>query len=130
TVDKRIAAMTKMARTGYPVGVVLAPIMPFDNWQEEYGDLLRRVAESLADTPCDLTFELITHRFTPGARETLLGWYPATALDMDVDKRERKFGKFGAAKYVYPAVTMKEIKTFFHNAIAEILPQARVLYFT
>ncbi|MBC8138515.1 MAG: radical SAM protein, partial [Fibrella sp.] len=63
TVDKRIAAMTKMARAGYPVGGVLAPIMPFDNWQEEYSDLLRRVAKSLADTPCDLTFELITHRF-------------------------------------------------------------------
>ncbi|MBC7805237.1 MAG: radical SAM protein [Akkermansiaceae bacterium] len=130
TVDKRIAALKKMAQAGYPVGVVLAPIMPFDDWQEEYGDLLRCIADALAATPCDLTFELITHRFTPGSRETLLGWYPATSLDMDVEKRERKFGKFGAAKYVYPAATMKEIKAFLTKQIAESLPSARVLYFT
>ncbi len=130
TVEKRIAAMRKMATAGYPVGVVLAPIMPFDDWQTQYRDLLFRIAEALAETHCDLTFELITHRFTPGSRETLLGWYPATGLDMDVDKRERKFGKFGAAKYVYPSVTMKEIKAFLTREIAELLPEARILYFT
>lgn len=130
TVDKRIAALQKMAQAGYPIGVVLAPIMPFEGWQEEYRDLLSRIAEALADTPCDLTFELITHRFTPGSRETLMGWYPATALDMNVEKRERKFGKFGAAKYVYPSVTMKEIKAFLTAEIATLLPGARILYFT
>ncbi len=130
SVYKRIAALRKMAAAGYPVGVVLAPIMPFEGWQEEYHDLLVRIAAALADTPCDLTFELITHRFTPGSRETLLDWYPATKLDMDTEKRERKFGKFGAAKYVYPSVTMKQIKSFLTQEIAQLLPSARVLYFT
>lgn len=131
SVDKRIAALRKMAQAGYPVGVVLAPIMPFDDWQAGYSDVLRRVADAVSHIPgCDLTFELITHRFTPGSRETLLGWYPATGLDMDTEKRERKFGKFGAAKYVYPAVTMREIKAFLTAQIAARLPEARVLYFT
>ena len=130
SVDKRIAALKKMAQAGYPVGVLLAPIMPFDGWQDEYADVIARVATALVDTPCDLTFELITHRFTPGSRETLLGWYPATGLDMDTDKRERKFGKFGAAKYVYPRAAMGEIKAFLTQAIADVLPKARVLYFT
>ena len=31
----------------------------------------------------DLTAELITHRFTPGSKEVLLGWYPRTQLEMD-----------------------------------------------
>ena len=130
SVEKRLAAMRKLAGAGYPVGVVLAPIMPFDGWRDEYRAVIWRVAETLANTPRDLTFELITHRFTPGSRETLLGWYPATSLDMDVEGRERKFGKFGAAKYVYPRATMGEIKAFLTAEIAGALPDARVLYFT
>ena len=131
SVDKRIAALRRMALAGYPVGVVLAPIMPFDGWQDGYAEVLSRVASAVADiTGVDLTFELITHRFTPGSRETLLGWYPATSLDLDVAKRERKFGKFGATKYVYPAVAMREIKGYLVAQIAATLPTARVLYFT
>ena len=48
SVDKRIAALRKMAIGGYPVGVVLAPIMPFDGWQDGYVDVLKRVAAAVA----------------------------------------------------------------------------------
>ena len=78
----------------------------------------------------DLTVECITHRFTDNSKDVLLGWYPRTKLEMDEAARTRKFGKFGAAKYVYPKDTMAELRSWFAAELAETLPQARTLYWT
>ena len=55
------------------MGLVIAPIMPVDDWEMEYGALLDQAAKALVDAP-DVTVELITHRFTPGSKEVLQGW--------------------------------------------------------
>ena len=49
---------------------------------------------------------------------------------MDPDQRSRKFGKFGAVKYVYPAAVMRELRTWFDHALRERIPDARPLYWT
>ena len=81
-------------------------------------------------TAADLTIELITHRFTPGSKDVLSDWYPATKLDMDEESRALKRGRFGSRKYVYRAETMRGLRSWFEAAIAERLPQARILYWT
>ncbi|HVF80916.1 MAG TPA: hypothetical protein VM884_03240, partial [Flavisolibacter sp.] len=63
----RIKALRKLALPmeqgggAYPIGVVLAPIMPIKDWQQHYTSLLNDLEEALLFAP-DLTFELITHR--------------------------------------------------------------------
>lgn len=113
----------------YPVGLVIAPIMLMEDWGDYYGQLLNSISEAL-DFDCDLTFELISHRFTPGSKEVLLNWYPQTNLDMDQAKRSVKRNKFGGTKYVYNSDTMKTLRHFFESEIARRFPQARVLYWT
>lgn len=113
----------------YPVGLVIAPIMLMEDWGDHYGQLLNSISEAL-DFDCDLTFELISHRFTPGSKEVLLNWYPQTKLDMDQAKRSVKRNKFGGTKYVYNSDTMKTLRHFFESEIARRFPQARVLYWT
>jgi spore photoproduct lyase len=130
-VADRLAALRTLARDGYPVGLTIAPIMPVPDWPEHYGLLLDQVAAAVAGVPgLDLTAELITHRFTPGSKEVLLGWYPRTKLEMDEESRSRKHGKFGAVKYVYPPGLMAELKNWFHREIAARLPSCQVLYWT
>ena len=130
-VATRLAGSGALARAGYPVGLTIAPIMPLGDWRAEYGALLAAAAAELAGVPdLDLTVECITHRFTPGSKQVLERWYPRTKLEMDPDARRRKFGKFGAVKYVYPAEAMRELRTWFEEALAEHLPAARVLYWT
>ena len=130
-VSQRLQALRRMAKAGYPVGLTIAPIMPVENWQQQYGDLLRGVAEALRDVPQpDLTAELITHRFTPGSKDVLLSWYPKTTLDLDEASRTQKRTKFGGFKYVYPKDPMREMRDWFEESIAEILPAARILYWT
>ena len=127
----RLAALRKLALDGYPVGLTIAPIMPVEDWRTHYGELLAGVAAAVDGVPdLDLTAELITHRFTPGSKEVLLGWYPRTRLEMDEESRTRKHGKFGAVKYVYPTGTMAELRTWFETEIARQLPACRILYWT
>lgn len=128
---RRIAALAQLAGTGYPVGLTIAPIMPIPDWQVSYGALLRAVADATAGIPgLDLTVECITHRFTAASKEVLTSWYPRTKLEMDESVRTRKFGKFGAAKYVYPKETMAELHSWFDSELATTLPAARALYWT
>lgn len=127
----RLAAMGRMARAGYPVGLTIAPILPIEDWREHYGRLIDDAASALAGVErVDLTAELITHRFTPGSKEVLTGWYPGSMLEMDEAARSRKLTKFGSVKYVYPAEQMRELRAWFERALAERLPAARLLYWT
>ena len=91
-------------------------------------DAVAAAADGVPDL--DLTAELITHRFTPGSKDVLLGWYPRTKLEMDEAARAQKRTKFGSVKYVYKRDVMAELRSWFNTALAERLPQARVLYWT
>ena len=127
--EARLRAMRRLGKAGYRIGAVLAPLMPFDDWREEYADMLQRLRGAL-DFAVDLTFEFITHRFTPGSKDILLEWYPKTTLDFDEDRRAKKRNKFGSYKFVYPREQMTELKEWFGEKIKDRFPEAEVLYFT
>ncbi|WP_419804514.1 spore photoproduct lyase family protein [Terriglobus sp.] len=131
TMAQRIRALRRMAMAGYPVGLTVAPIMPVEGWQAEYTALFTEIATALDGVAgLDLTAELITHRFTAGSREVLLGWYPKTTLDLAKENRSEKRNKFGGFKYVYPKDRMAQMREWFYAEIARVLPGARVLYWT
>jgi spore photoproduct lyase len=132
---RRVEALARMAGAGYPVGLTIAPIMPLEGWRDGYTELLDDVARALAPVAAsgidpDLTVELITHRFSPGSKAVLRGWYPRTRLEMDEEVRTLKRTKFGAQKFVYPRPVMTELRTFFETEIPSRLPGARILYWT
>jgi spore photoproduct lyase len=126
---KRLALPKEEGGGGYPIGVVLAPIMPIENWKELYRSVLEDLPEALSFAP-DLTFELITHRYTEGSKDLLREWYPNTTLDMSEENRTKKINKFGGTKYVFNKPVMEELKYFFCQEIGRLLPQAKILYWT
>lgn len=128
-VGTRLTGLRQLAEAGYPVGVVIAPIMPLEGWQGAYGELFD-LLEGTLDLPCDLTFELISHRFTDASKTVLSGWYPNSSLVMNETERDVKRNKFGGLKYVYRQNVMTELRSFFETEIALRFPQARLLYWT
>lgn len=129
--DARLGALRQVALAGYPVGLTVAPILPIPDWEEAYAALIRDAADALSGVPdLDLTAELITHRFTPGSKEVLRGWYPGSDLPLDETERARKLTKFGSVKYVLPKAQMDAMRAAITGHIARILPAARVLYWT
>ncbi|BAZ16495.1 spore photoproduct lyase [Calothrix sp. NIES-4071] len=129
SVASRLMGLRKLALAKYPVGLVVAPIMPMDDWEMHYSNLFDQISEAL-DFECDLTFELISHRFTPGSKEVLQTWYPHSKLDMDEEKRSVKRNKFGGTKYVYDNDIMKTLRRFFEGEIGRRFPNAKILYWT
>ena len=134
-IQARILVLRQMALPkqqgggGYPIGVVLAPIMPIPDWKQQYTNLLNDLQHNL-NFDTDLTFELITHRFTPGSRDVLMEWYPNTSLDFTETNRAIKRNKFGGHKYVYIKELMSELKTFFEYELHQRFPKAKILYWT
>ncbi len=135
SVAARLQALRKLALPrsqgggGYPVGLVIAPIMPIPDWETHYRQLLDQI-EAALDFSCDLTFELISHRFTPGSKDVLLEWYPNTSLEMNESGRALKRNKFGGIKYVYTREVMSELRRFFEKELAKRFPDASILYWT
>lgn len=126
---RTLASPAAQGGGGYPVGVVLAPVMPIPDWKQHYTELLDRLSKSL-DFSCDLTFELISHRFTLSSKDVLLQWYPNTSLDLDESERAVKRNKFGGQKFVYHPDMMKQLRSFFEKQIAQRFPWADILYWT
>jgi spore photoproduct lyase len=129
SLTERLAAAEKVAKAGYPLGFLVAPIIAEEGWKDSYRDLFKTVTDELNGKVSDLTFEFITHRFTKRAKNTILEVFPNTGLDLEEESRTFKFGQFGYGKYVYSKELFNEIKDYFYSLAKEFFPDAKVEYF-
>ncbi len=130
---ERLTAAAKVAAAGYPTGVIIAPIFLEGDWEKDYGDLLdllHQHLDRLALDPrrADLTFELITHRYTPKAKALITERFPETDLPMNEEGRRWKYGQFGYGKYIYDKDPMTRASEFFHEHIEKLFPGGSVQY--
>lgn len=136
SLESRLQALLQVRGNGYPVGIMIGPVIVFDGWEEEYRDLLTRVAEVWSapsedgQTPlsADLPIEVITHRFTSRAKSNILAVFPNTGLPLEEAERRLVRGQFGYYKFIYPKETMDTIRRFFSLEIEKRLPGARIEY--
>ncbi|GAB6085645.1 spore photoproduct lyase [Alkaliphilus crotonatoxidans] len=127
----RFRAAEKMSRAGYPLGFIIAPIILHENWKQEYSELFQGLKESLGQGARGfMTFELIQHRFTINAKNIIEERFPNTKLEMNPEKRIKKWGKYGRVKYVYPKDEAQEAKEFISNLILKHFPHGHIQYFT
>lgn len=128
---ERIEAAGKVAAAGYPLGFIIAPIIWYDRWEQGYAELLERLADTLPpEAERDLTFEMIQHRFTKTAKSVIEQRYPKTKLEMDIEKRKKKWGRWGRNKYVYQDEQQQALREFITERIFEHFPKANIDYFT
>ncbi|WP_079477499.1 spore photoproduct lyase [Halobacillus salinus] len=129
--DDRIEAAAKVAKAGYPLGFIIAPIYLYDDWKEGYRILFEKLHAKLPDYATkDLTFELIQHRFTKPAKRVIQKNYPMTKLEMDEEKRKYKWGRYGIGKYVYQKDEQEDMKSTLGGYINQYFPEASLEYFT
>ncbi len=129
--EQRIEAAAKVARAGYPMGFIIAPIIWHEGWEEGYAELLASLDAALpSDVRKDLTFELIQHRFTKTAKSVIEKRYPRTKLEMDIEKRKYKWGRWGQGKYVYPDEQADALRLFISERIFDHFPEGKIEYFT
>ena len=127
SLQERIEAAQKVSQAKYPLGFLIAPIITYDNWQQEYEEAIRALAEQIG-RDSNPTFELITHRFTKKAKSNIEQVFPNSTLPMDEEERQYKYGQFGYGKWVYPKETMADIKDFFEKTIAVAFSNSEIKY--
>lgn len=127
--ELRLDACEKIAKAGYPIGFIIAPVFLYDGWKEDYRDLLINLKNKLPkDLIHPITFEVISHRYTPKAKNIILKVFPETTLPMNDDERKYKYGQFGYGKYVYNKEQLVEIKEFFYVEIDSIFENKEIKY--
>lgn len=102
SVRKRIEAASKVIEKGYPTGFLIAPVFLEGDWKKEYDALLKILKDNISHMPNkDISFEIISHRFTTKAKNRILQVFPETTLPMNEENRSYKYGQFGYGKYIY-----------------------------
>lgn len=129
SIKARISAASKVMGAGYPVGFLIAPVFLYTNWKEEYREVIWDLKKALPkDYPYALFFEVITHRFTPKAKELIQDIFPNSTLPMNEEERIYKYGQFGYGKYTYKKEDMQNVKAFFQKELKEAFPQCEIKY--
>lgn len=125
--ERRLAAAQEVAGAGYPLGFIIAPVFLSPGWEEGYRGLLEELGRRFGGVD-DLTFEVITHRFTRRAKTNIEAIFPDHGLPMDEESRQFKYGQFGYGKFVYPAASLQLARGRFAGMLQEILPGSRLEY--
>ncbi|WP_024621423.1 spore photoproduct lyase [Metaclostridioides mangenotii] len=127
--NKRIEAAVKVAKAGYKVGFIIAPVFLYENWQSDYINLIKSIKEKLPkDFDQEIIFEVISHRYTTKAKNRILQIFPDTTIPMEDGDRKFKYGQFGYGKYVYTKDELAEMKAFFLLEIKNIFPNGIIKY--
>ena len=125
--EKRIDAAIKIIKAGYPMGFLIAPVFLYENWKDDYKNLLLHIHNKLPEeTQYPVTFEVISHRYTTRAKNVILEAFPQSQLPMDDEDRTFKYGQFGYGKYVYGKDQLAEMKDFFEKEINEIFTNKEI----
>lgn len=126
---ERVEAAFKVAKAGYPLGFIIAPVILYEGWQKDYRELIAALARVMPSSAAEnLSFEIITHRFTARAKNNILSIFPKTTLPMKEDERRFKFGQFGYGKYVYSQDEFSEVKDFFTEHLFSHFPHCKIEY--
>jgi len=127
--QNRIEAAIKVANAGYKIGFIIAPVFIYDNWKEEYKELIKSIKNKLPkDFDKQIIFEVISHRYTTKAKNRILEIYPDTLLPMNEEDRKYKYGQFGYGKYVYTKEQLDDMKDFFKTEIKAVFPNSIIKY--
>jgi len=127
--QNRIEAAIKVANAGYKIGFIIAPVFLYENWKEEYKELIKSIKDRLPkDFDKQIIFEVISHRYTTKAKNRILEIYPDTLLPMNEEDRKYKYGQFGYGKYVYTKEQLDDMKDFFKTEIKAVFPNSIIKY--
>lgn len=125
SLKRRIHALNLMADAGYRTGILIAPIILTDNYQELYSTLLDQLSDELSAKARENSFlELILMTYSFVHRKINEEAFPAATDLYDASKMTGR----GMGKYCYRPEVRREAEEWFTNAIHEKLKGMKILY--
>ncbi|MDR1630603.1 MAG: spore photoproduct lyase [Oscillospiraceae bacterium] len=121
----RIRALNDIAGAGYPVGLLIAPIILLPDWKRLYHDLIARLADELSPRVKQgslIEIILMTYSYVQDAINT--DAFPNAVPLLD---RATMTGR-GRGKYCYRNDVRAEVEAFLREELAACLPDMPILY--
>lgn len=121
----RVKALNAVCEAGYPVGMLIAPVILLPGWKRLYGGLIDYLSDALDRRVRENGFiEIIfmTYGFVQNAIN--LEAFPGGAALMDSTLMTGR----GKGKYCYRQAPRAEAEAFLRERLAEKLPDMQILY--
>lgn len=123
--NERIEAINKLAKAGYKVGILIAPIVLMDGWQELYTNLIKDLAEQLnAAVKKQVFFEFIFMTYSYIHRAINTEAFPSA---IDLYNPQLMTGR-GRGKYTYKTEIRQEGEELIKNLMVKCFPNNEIKY--
>ena len=125
SLNKRINAINKLCEAEYPVGILIAPVIMIDNWQNLYLNLVKQLSEELSDKAKKsmfieiifMTYSYIHRKINTEAFKNAIDLYDKNLMT----------GR-GRGKYCYKKDLRAQGEEFFKNVLPKYLPKCKIEY--
>ncbi len=121
----RIQALNSMCEAGYPVGLIIAPVILLPEWKQLYGELIDQLADALSSKVRISGFIemiLLTYSYVQNAINA--DAFPNAAQIFDPALMTGR----GRGKYCYRPEVRRDAEAFFREKLEQRLPTMPILY--
>ena len=125
SLSARIRALNKVAQAGYPVGLLIAPVILLPEWKRLYGELIEQLSDELSEKVVQsgfLEIILMTYSYVQNAINT-----EAFPNAVELFDRQTMTGR-GRGKYCYRNDVRTEAEAFLREKLAQKLGNMPILY--
>ena len=121
----RIEAINKLAEAGYKIGILIAPVIFVENWQELYSNLIKELSVKLSDkVKRQAFFEIIFMTYSYVHTKINEEAFPNA---INLYDKEIMTGR-GNGKYAYRINIRKEAETFLRDKMKKYFPNNKIEY--
>lgn len=121
----RIQAVNRLAQAGYPVGILIAPVILTERFCEEYGDLIEQLREALrSEARRSLFFEVIFMTYSFIHRAINEEAFPRAPQLYDPSRMTGR----GRGKYAYRPEEKEPAERFLREKLRHAFPEAKIVY--
>ena len=121
----RVEAINKLKKVGYPVGILIAPVVLVDNWKEKYEGVVKYLSENLSDeVKKDVFFEIIFMTYSYVHNAINQEAFPNAINVYDKDLMMVR----GRGRYMYKKEIREDGSLFFKNIMEKYFPQNEIKY--
>lgn len=124
---ERIEAINKLKEAGYPVGILIAPVILVENWEEKYEQLFKTLKENLSvKVKEEVFFEVILMTYSYIHRKINEEAFPNA---IDLYDKEKMTGR-GRGKYAYTQKEREKAEQFLQELLKKYFPDNKIIYFS
>ncbi len=121
----RIRAINLLCEAGYPVGLLIAPIMLVEGWEKLYTELLNQLADELSpQVKKTMRLECIFMTYSYVHRQINEAAFPNAVRLYDANLMTGR----GPGKYWYRAPVRAKAELFFRESLKLLFPEAQLIY--